>query len=122
MGNQQVPQNRTGVGAHLDLQIGDRERDHEVVHDVLAETQSHRGEHPTRITLQHLDDAKGRRLDPLGFLLGRNEDRRVGDLGPDVVTDQHDDRGQPERDSPTPGEERCVGQRGRQDQEHDRRQ
>ena len=98
------------------LEVGDRERDDQVVHDVLGEPQPHRGEHAARITLQHLEHAVRHGLDPLDLLLCRNEDRRIGHLGPDVVADQHHHGRQPERDPPSPGQERRVRQRSGQHQ------
>jgi hypothetical protein len=57
VGDEQPPQDVTGVGVNLNLQIGDGEGDHQVVHDVLRDPKSHGGENPSRVTPQHLDDA-----------------------------------------------------------------
>ena len=118
MRGEQPPQDVAGVSMDLHLEVGDREGDDQVVHDVLGEAQPHRGENATRVTLQHFDDAVRGGLDPLDLLLCRDEDRRIGDLGADVVADQHDHRGQPECDPPTPRQERVIGQRPCQHQQH----
>ena len=111
-------QDGAGVGTDLLLEIGDRDDDHQVVHDVLGEPQAHRGENPTRITLEHLDHAVRHGLDPLDFLLRLEEDRRVADLGADVVADEHHHGRQPERDPPSPRQEGRLGQRRGQHQQH----
>ena len=102
------------------LEVGDREDDDQVVHDVLGEPQAHRGENSTRVTLQHLDHTVRGGLDPLDFLLRLNEDRCIGDLGADVVTDQHHHGRQPECNPPSPRQECRVGQRRRQHEQHHR--
>ena len=113
------PQDRLGIRPDLDLEVGDRERDDEVVHDVLAEPQAHGREHPARVTLEHLEDAVRRGLDDLGLLLRLEEDRGVGHLGADVVAHEDDDGGEPEGNAPAPAEEGLVGQCGGEDKQHD---
>ena len=77
---------------------------------VLGEAQAHDGENASWITLYRLDGADAAGGRSFGLPLGLDEDRRVGDVGADVVADQYDDRGQPKCDAPTPAEECGVGE------------
>lgn len=92
-----------------------------IVHDVFGETQAHRGQHSARVTLDDLENAVRGCLDQFCFLLRRNENGSIGDLGPNVVPDQNDHRGEPEGNAPAPTHEGFVRERRRQDQQHDRR-
>ncbi len=90
------------IHAEVRRHVGDRERHDEVVHDVLAEAEAHGREDAARVALEHLDDAVVRLLRRLDLLLRLEEDRRVGDLGADVVADGHDHDREPEADAPAP--------------------
>src|SRR3546814_1842012 len=58
----------------------------------------------------------------LDLLLGRREDRRIADLGTDIIANAHNDHGQPEADPPTPGKEATCRQSAGQHQQSDRGQ
>src|SRR5690606_32947867 len=58
----------------------------------------------------------------LGLGLRRLEDRRIADLGADIITDADNDHRQPEADPPAPGEELALAERRRQQQQDDRRE
>ncbi len=114
---EQEAEDLAGLDADGDREVGDRERHHEVVVDVLHEPQAHGGEDLARVALEHGLDAV---VDALFDLLGLDllEDRGIGDAGADVVADEDDDRREPERDPPAPREEGLFGQ-GRGEDEED---
>ncbi|MNL11620.1 hypothetical protein D3C87_1324600 [compost metagenome] len=114
-------QNLRRVLVHHQFQVGDRERDHGVVEDVLGEPCTNPHQHRAPVMTQHFHHAQlllaGLRLACLAFL----EDRRVIDTGANPVADQHHHGREPERHAPAPGEELLLRQVRRQQQQGDSR-
>src|SRR3546814_14548420 len=96
------------------VKISYRESHHHIRENIFPETQAHRGEDAPRIALEDLDQTIARVGLFLDLLLGRREDRRIADLGTDIIANAHNDHGQPEADPPAPGKEGFCRQSGGQ--------
>ena len=122
VGDQQRQQERGGVVLVDALEVDDREADHQVVHDVLCEAEAHGLQDALGVLADDLADAVADGFLLLHLRLGFEEDGGFGDVGADVVADEHDHGGEPERDAPAPAEEGFAAQGGGHDEQDQRGQ